>query len=77
MVNMRIKTICFVGLMLGWVLAAALMAQTERLYCPLDSDEQTLTATQPQVEPTGSTEDKAGYTVPRKQVLIEGFTRTS
>ena len=73
---MRIKTICFVVLMLGWVLAAALVAQTDRNYCPLDSDEQTLTATQPQVEPIGSTKDKL-YTVPRKQVLIEGFTRTT
>ena len=76
MVNMRIKTICFVGLMLGWILVAALVAQTDRNYCPLDSDEQTLTATQPQAEPIGSTKDRL-YTVPRKQVLIEGFTRTS
>jgi hypothetical protein len=76
MVNMRIKTICFVVLMLGWILAATLAAQSDRNYCPLDSDEQTLTATQPQIEPIGSTKDKA-YTVPRKQVLIEGFTRTS
>lgn len=73
---MRIKTICFLALMLGWVLVAVLVAQTNRNYCPLDSDEQTLIVTQTQVEPIFSTKDKV-YTVPRKQVLIEAFTRTS
>lgn len=72
---MRIKTI-FLVLMLGWIIVAVLAAQANRNYSPLDSGDQTLTATQPQVEPIGTTKDKV-YTVPRKQVLIEGFTSTT
>ncbi len=67
---MRIKTICFLVFMLGWILAAVLIAQTERYCCPLNSDEQTITVTQTQDESILSTKDKA-YTVPRKQMLIE------
>jgi len=76
MVNMRIKTVCFIIFVLGWVGAAALLAQTEKNYCPLEAEELSVMTSPPQVEPVIPTKDKV-YTVPRKQVLIEGFTRTS
>ncbi len=74
--NMRIKTICFLVFVLGWILASGLLAQTEKNYCPLEPEEQSVIAPPPEGEPAIPTKDKV-YTVPRKQVLIEGFTRTS
>jgi hypothetical protein len=76
MVNMRIRTICFLAFAVALVFAAVLMAQTEKNYCPLEPEEQSVIISQPQGEPVILTKDKV-YTVPRKQVLIEGFTRTS
>lgn len=73
---MRIRTICFLAVGLGLFLAAVLMAQTEKNYCPLEPEEQSVIASQPQGEPVILTKDKL-YTVPRKQVLIEAFTRTT
>jgi hypothetical protein len=76
MVTMSIKTICFLAFGLGLILTAVLMAQTEKNYCPVELEEQSIIAPQPQEEPGIPTKDKV-YTVPRKQVLIESFTRTS
>ena len=73
---MRIKTVCFLIFILGWVGAAMLLAQSEKNYCPVELEEQAIIASQPQGEPAIPTKDKV-YTVPRKQVLIESFTRTS
>lgn len=72
---MRIKTVCFLIFIPGWVWAATLLAQTEKNYCPVEREEQAIIAPQPQGEPAIPTKDKL-YAVPRKQVLIESFTRT-
>jgi hypothetical protein len=76
MVDMSIKTICFLAFGLGLILTAVLMAQTEKNYCPLEPEEQSVITSPPPEEPVIPTKDKV-YTVPRKQVLIEAFTRTS
>jgi hypothetical protein len=75
MVNMRVAIICFSALLLVGVLVLTLSAQTERNYCPLEPEEQAVITSPPPGGPVILTKEKL-YTVPRKQVLIEAFTRT-
>ena len=72
---MRVGTICLLAFVLVGIFAVALRAQTERNYCPLEPEEKALITSPPQGGPVILTKEKV-YTVPRKQVLIEAFTRT-
>ena len=71
---MRNKTICFITFLLYLVLASGLFAQSGPNYTPIDPESQAgIVAPSTQEEPAPPSKL---YTVPRTQVLIEGFTRT-
>jgi len=70
---MRSKTVCFIALLFLFVLASGLFAQSGPNYTPIDPESQSSVVAPPtQEEPTSPPKL---YTVPRKQVLIEAFTR--
>jgi hypothetical protein len=73
---MHKSAICFFALACGLILTAVLVAQTDKNYSPLEPEERSYITPQPQAGPVIQTKDKA-YKIPRKQVLIESFTRTS
>jgi hypothetical protein len=74
MVYMRSITICFIALLLLFVLASGLFAQSGPNYTPIDPESQAgIVAPSTQEEPAPPSPKL--YTVPRKQVLIEAFTR--
>ncbi len=71
--NTRIKIICFMVFMLGWVVATDITAQTNVNCSSINPKDQTIAAPPSQGEPAIPTRDEV-YSVPRKQVLLEGFT---